>query len=105
MFSRVEACRAISRAAMAQNVTAAAVSPSTERAIAAKTFCTETAVEVTSSALGLFGGDGLKRGSLVEKLFRDARSSVVGYGSNDVLALVGARRLLDDAARVPTRDR
>jgi alkylation response protein AidB-like acyl-CoA dehydrogenase len=103
MFSRVEACRAISRAAMAHNF--ATVAASLESAIAAKTFCTETAVEVTSSALGLFGAEGLNRGSLVEKLFRDARSSVVGYGSNDILALVAARRLLNTAPRVRTRDR
>jgi alkylation response protein AidB-like acyl-CoA dehydrogenase len=103
MFSRVEACRAMSRAAMAHDLVT--VPRSTESSIAAKTFCTETAVEVTSSALELFGGKGLERGSFIEKLFRDARSSVVGYGSNDVLALVGARRLLDNAARVPTRNR
>jgi alkylation response protein AidB-like acyl-CoA dehydrogenase len=94
MFSRVEACRALSRAAMAQNL--GTVPRSTEISIAAKTFCTEAAVEVTNSALGLCGGEGLNRGSLVEKLFRDARSSVVGYGSNDILALVAARRLLEN---------
>jgi alkylation response protein AidB-like acyl-CoA dehydrogenase len=92
MFSRVEACRAVSRAAMVHD--AAAVSPATEHAIAAKTFCTEAAVDVTSSALGLFGGEGLTRGNPVGKLFRDARASLTEYGSNDVLALVAARRLL-----------
>jgi alkylation response protein AidB-like acyl-CoA dehydrogenase len=92
MFSRVEACRAVSRAVMVHDT--AAVSPATEHAIAAKTFCTEAAVEVTSSALGLFGGEGLTRGNPVGKLFRDARASLTEYGSNDVLALVAARRLL-----------
>jgi alkylation response protein AidB-like acyl-CoA dehydrogenase len=100
MFSRVEACRAVSRAAMVHNV--ATASPATEHAIAAKTFCTEAAVEVTSSALGLFGGEGLTRGNPVGKLFRDARVSLTEYGSNDVLALVAARRLLAHAARRPT---
>lgn len=96
MFGRVEACRAISRAAMIHNL--ATMPPATEHSIAAKTLCTETAVEVTSSAVGLFGGDGLSRGNLVEKLFRDARAALIGYGSNEILALVGARRLLERAA-------
>ena len=100
MFSRVEACRAVSRAAMIHNV--ATMPPATEHAIAAKTFCTEAAVEVTSSALGLFGGEGLRQGSPIGKLFRDARASLTEYGSNDVLALVAARRLLANAARRPT---
>jgi alkylation response protein AidB-like acyl-CoA dehydrogenase len=100
MFSRVEACRAVSRAAMIHNV--ATVPPATEHAIAAKTFCTEAAAEVTSSALGLFGGEGLRQGSPIGKLFRDARASLTEYGSNDVLALVAARRLLANAARRPT---
>jgi len=100
MFSRVEACRAVSRAAMVHTV---AGPPATEHAIAAKTFCTEAAVEVTSSALGLFGGEGLTRGNPVGKLFRDARASLTEYGSNDVLALVAARRLLANGARGPAR--
>jgi alkylation response protein AidB-like acyl-CoA dehydrogenase len=99
MFTRVEACRAISRAAMVHSLST--VPPATEYSIAAKVFCTESAVEVTSSALELFGGDGLSRGNLVEKLFRDARASLSEYGSNDILALVAARRLLDAAARIP----
>jgi alkylation response protein AidB-like acyl-CoA dehydrogenase len=77
--------------------------PATEHAIAAKTFCTEAAVEVTSSALGLFGGEGLTRGHPVGKLFRDARAALTEYGSNDVLALVAARRLLANGARGPAR--
>ena len=95
MFSRVEACRAISRAAMIHTV--ATAPPATEHAIAAKTFCTDTAVEVTGSALALFGADGLTRDNPVGKLFRDARGSLTEYGSNDVLALVAARRLLANA--------
>jgi alkylation response protein AidB-like acyl-CoA dehydrogenase len=47
-----------------------------------------------SSALQLFGGNGLSREYPVEKLFRDARASLIEDGSNDVLALVAARHLL-----------
>jgi alkylation response protein AidB-like acyl-CoA dehydrogenase len=92
MFTRVEACRQLSRAAMVYNH--ATLPPATEYSIAAKTFCTESAFEVASSALQLFGGNGLSREYPVEKLLRDARASLIEDGSNDVLALVGAYHLL-----------
>jgi alkylation response protein AidB-like acyl-CoA dehydrogenase len=96
MFTRVEACRTLSRAALVYNH--ATLPPATEYSIAAKTFCTEGALEVASSALQLFGGNGLSRDYPVEKLFRDARASLIEDGSNDILALVAARRLLEAAA-------
>ena len=98
MFTRVEACRAISRAAMVYNH--ATLPPATEYSIAAKTFCTETALAVANDALQVFGGNGLSREHPIEKLFRDARMSLVENGSNEVLALVGMRRLLESAPRV-----
>lgn len=97
MFTRVEACRALSRAAMVYNH--ATLPPATEYSIAAKTFCTEAAFEVASSALQLFGGNGLSRAYPIEKVFRDARASLIEDGSNDILALVAARRLLEATAR------
>jgi len=96
MFTKVEACRALSRAAMVYNH--ATLPPGTEYSIAAKTFCTEAAFEVANSALQLFGGNGLSKQYTIEKLFRDARASLIEDGSNDVLALVGTRRLLASAA-------
>jgi alkylation response protein AidB-like acyl-CoA dehydrogenase len=92
MFTRVEACRALSRAVMLHNHVT--VPPALEYAIAAKTFCTEGALAVAHGAVQLLGGNGLRPEYLVEKLFRDARTSLLEHGSNDVLALVGARRLL-----------
>jgi alkylation response protein AidB-like acyl-CoA dehydrogenase len=92
MFTAVETCRALSRAAMIYN--AEAQPPAIEYAIAAKTYCTQTCLTVTDTALQLFGGRGLSREYPVEKLFRDARASLIEDGANDVLALVGARRLL-----------
>lgn len=92
MFTRVEACRQLSRAAMVYNH--ATFPPATQYSIAAKTFCTEGALEVASSALQLFGGNGLSREYPIEKLFRDARASLIEDGSNDVLALIAARHLL-----------
>lgn len=97
MFTKVEACRALSRATMIYNHDSPA--PSIEHAIAAKTFCTQASFEVASDALQLFGGNGLTKEYPMEKLFRDARASLIEDGTNEVLSLAGARRLieLDDA--------
>ena len=92
MFSKVEACRALSRAVMIYNQTSMA--PSLEHAIAAKTFCTQASFEVASEALQVFGGNGLSREYPIEKLFRDARASLIEDGTNDVLSLAGARHIL-----------
>ena len=92
MFTKVEAARALSRATMIYNH--ATQSPSLENAIAAKIFCTEAAFQVTSDAVQLFGANGLSKDYLVEKLFRDARVSMIEDGSNDVLALTGAHHLI-----------
>ncbi len=92
MFTRVEACRALSRAAMIYNRSSSF--PSLEHAIAAKTFCTEAAFQVASDALQVFGGNGLSKEYPVEKLFRDARASLIEDGTTDTLSLAGARRIL-----------
>lgn len=92
MFTRVEAARALSRATMIYNH--ASQLPSLENAIAAKSFCTEAAFEVASDAVQLFDANGLGKDYLVEKLFRDACVSMIEDGSNDVLALTGARQLI-----------
>ena len=57
-------------------------------------FCTDTAFQVASEALHVVGTDGLARGSLLEKFFRDARASLIEDGCNDVLGLMAATRLL-----------
>jgi alkylation response protein AidB-like acyl-CoA dehydrogenase len=92
LFTKVEACRALSRAAMVNHSEQPGVRR--ECTLAAKVFCSEAAFEVTHEALQLFGASGLMRDALVSKLFRDARTSLVEYGSNDVLSLLGARLLL-----------
>ena len=92
MFTKVETCRALSRAAMVYN--AAMQPPAIEYAIAAKVYCTQACLEVTDTALQLFGGNGLSREYPIEKLYRDARASLIEDGVNDVLMLVGAQRLL-----------
>lgn len=92
MFTKVETCRALSRAAMIYNDHVS--TPALEYAIAAKTHCTQACLEITNTSLQLFGGKGLSKGTLIEKLFRDARASLIEDGANDVLMLVGACHLI-----------
>lgn len=93
MFTRVETSRHLSRAAMlyCRSGRPAAIEYST----AAKVYCTQAAFDVADCALQLFGGNGLSKGFLIEKLFRDARAALIEDGTNDVLSLSAARKLLE----------
>ncbi len=93
MFIKVEAARALSRAAIAYN--SATVPPAVQYSVAAKVFCTRTAFEVASDAVQLHGGYGLAKGMLVEKLFRDARASLIEDGTNEVLSLSAAQAVVE----------
>jgi alkylation response protein AidB-like acyl-CoA dehydrogenase len=93
MFIKVEAARGLSRSAIIYNATT--LPPAPEYSVASKVFCTQAAFEVASDALQLHGGYGLAKGMLIEKLFRDARAALIEDGTNDVLALAGARRIID----------
>ncbi len=90
MFSRVEAARSLARRVMLYNSTQP---PLIHFSIASKTFCTQTAFDVASDALQIYGGNGLSREYPIEKLLRDARASMIEDGCNDMLGLVGAERL------------
>jgi alkylation response protein AidB-like acyl-CoA dehydrogenase len=94
MYARIEAARALARAATLSNE---GTGPSLERAVAAKTFCTQAAFEVADSALTLFGARGLTRDHLAARLFCDARAAYAEGGANDVLALLAANRLVEQA--------
>jgi alkylation response protein AidB-like acyl-CoA dehydrogenase len=93
MFTKVETCRALARAALAYND--GSQPPALEYSIASKVYCTQAAIEVADSALQLFGGKGLSRDCPIERIYRDARASSIEDGVNEILELVGARRLLD----------
>ncbi|MFN8545724.1 MAG: acyl-CoA dehydrogenase family protein [Candidatus Binatia bacterium] len=90
MFTKVEAARALARRTAAFT---AVNPPLVQLSIATKVFCTNTAFEVASDALQIFGGNGLSREYPVEKLLRDARASLIEDGCNEVLSLVGGARL------------
>lgn len=91
MFRKVQSARALSRQVTLYNTMN--VPPKLELAVAAKVTSTNTAFEVASSALQIFGGNGLSREYPIEKLLRDARASMIEDGCNDVLSLVAAERL------------
>lgn len=90
MFMKVEAARALARGTALYF----AVNPPTiQYAIAAKVFSTNTAFEVASDAVQIFGGNGLSREYPIEKIFRDARASLVEDGCNELLGLIAGARL------------
>ena len=90
MFRKVEAARALARRVAEYQATGTLPF---QYAVAAKTFVTNTAFEVSSAALQIFGGNGLTREYPIEKIMRDARASMIEDGCNEVLSLVAARRL------------
>ena len=59
-------------------------------AAAAKIQSTKSAFEVASEAVHIFGGNGLSKEYIVEKLFRDARAGLIMDGTNEALALGGS---------------
>ena len=93
MFTKVECARALSRSAMVYNSITSP--PSTQHSMASKVFCTQASFEVASAALQVHGGIGLAKGMLVEKLLRDSRAALIEDGTNEVLSLAAARKILD----------
>jgi len=61
---------------------------------AAKTFASDTAMEVTTDAVQLFGGYGYTRDFPVERMMRDAKITQIYEGTNQVQRIVMARQLL-----------
>ena len=91
MFRKVEAARALVRRAAEYNATAPAAA--LQGSIAAKVTATQTAFEVASDAVQIFGGNGVTKEYPVEKLLRDARASLIADGCNEVLAIKGGSLL------------
>ncbi len=93
MFIKVEAARAYARRMAAYNQ---AMTPngSSPHAIAAKVLSTNTAFEVANEAVTIFGGVGLTKEYLIEKLFRDARAAMIEDGENNALSLNAAEDLI-----------
>jgi alkylation response protein AidB-like acyl-CoA dehydrogenase len=93
MFRKVESSRQLCRAAFVYNWSNPPEKRLIEYAIAAKTLATQTSLKVTSDAVQIFGGIGLSKEYLIEKLFRDARETLICDGSNDILSIVGGYKV------------
>jgi alkylation response protein AidB-like acyl-CoA dehydrogenase len=91
MFTLVEAARAANRRMALYN--AVNQPPSGAHAVACKCFATETAFQVASEAVQIFGGNGLSREYPVEKIFRDARAAMIEDGVNETLSLAAVKYL------------
>lgn len=61
----------------------------------AKLFATESAQEIVTEALRIFGGYGYSQEYPIERLYRDTPLLIIGEGTNEIQRLVIARRLLE----------
>ena len=60
----------------------------------AKLFSTEAAQVVIDKAVQLFGGEGVRSGAMVEKLYREIRALRIYEGASDVQRVVIARQAM-----------
>lgn len=95
MFTKVEAARALSRQAM-QFCLAPHRPVPIEYSTAVKIYCTQVAYEVAHDAVQIHGACGLSSDLLIQKLFCDARSGLIGDGCNEALALKRCRNLIEN---------
>ena len=66
----------------------------------AKLFSTEAAQGVIDKAVQLFGGEGVRSGAVVERLYREIRALRIYEGASDVQRVVIARALLQGGGKV-----
>jgi len=79
------------RAAWTKDMGAARV---TREAAMAKLHATETAQKVIDAAVQLHGGDGVRKGHIVESLYREIRALRIYEGASDVQKVVIARQAM-----------
>jgi butyryl-CoA dehydrogenase len=65
-----------------------------------KLFATDTAMEVTTKAVQVFGGYGFMKDYPIEKYMRDAKITQIYEGTNEIQKLVISRDLLKEASRL-----
>jgi butyryl-CoA dehydrogenase len=95
MATRVEAARnLVYAAAKAVDTDAPNVS---KLSAMCKLFATDTAMEVTTDAVQIFGGYGYMRDYPIEKYMRDAKITQIYEGTNQVQRMVVARSLIKEA--------
>lgn len=95
MALRVDAAALlVYRAAWAKDSGAPRVS---REAAMAKLFATDEAQKVIDAAVQLHGGDGVRAGETVERLYREIRALRIYEGASDVQKVIIARQTLDAA--------
>ena len=71
----------------------------------AKLHASETAFAVIDEGVQIFGGRGVLRGTVVERLFRHARAYRIFDGTSEIQQLIIARDLLRTAGKIMRRVR
>jgi len=72
--------------------------PCVTEAATAKYFTSDAAMKVTTDAVQIRGGSGYMKGSVVEKLMRDAKLTQIFEGTNQINRIVSGRGLLRNRA-------
>jgi alkylation response protein AidB-like acyl-CoA dehydrogenase len=93
MLRKVEAAKALTQRVSFFNNSQPI--PALQAAMLAKVTATEHALDVANEAIQIFGGNGLSREYPVEKIFRDARASLIEDGCNQMLAIKGGYQLIN----------
>ncbi|PZR64965.1 MAG: acyl-CoA dehydrogenase [Chloroflexi bacterium] len=65
----------------------------------AKLFASDTAMQVTTDAVQIYGGAGYSRDNPVERLMRDAKGAQIYEGTNQIHRLIIAQQLVEDLRR------
>jgi acyl-CoA dehydrogenase len=68
----------------------------TREAAMAKWFATEAAARAADAAVQLFGGRGVTRGEIAERLYRDVRALRIYEGASEIQQIVIARSVLEE---------
>ena len=95
MSVRLEAARSLTYRAAASRGPNDSPFPDPAMAAQAKIFTAETAIDVCSDALQMFGAAGYSRRNPLERMYRDVRMFTIGGGTAQILRTVVASRILD----------
>src|SRR5438876_41807 len=94
--TRVEASRLLTwRAARIRDAGGPINAPSSM----AKMFASDTAMQVTTDAVQIYGGAGYSRDNPVKRLMRDAKGAQIYEGTNQIHRLIVAQQLLEALRR------
>ncbi|MEM0075856.1 MAG: acyl-CoA dehydrogenase family protein, partial [Conexivisphaerales archaeon] len=70
--------------------------PHRKEAAMAKYYASQVAMKAARTAIQIHGGYGFFSGSIVERMYRDAKLLEIGEGTNEVLKLIISSEILRD---------